>query len=217
MRSKEDAHDYRYFPEPDLPPLHVTDTRIDEVARSLPELPRAKVSRFMSQYGLPAYDAKLLCAERPLADLFEACTQHYKDYKKLSNWFLGELLRLLKDEGGSVTTLRFSTVQFANLLGAVEKGTISANAGKDVFGELFRTGKDPEAIIAEKGLAQVSDVGAIEAVVDEVLAKNAAEVEKYKAGKKQSYGLFVGQVMKAMKGKGNPTLVNELLKKKLGD
>jgi aspartyl-tRNA(Asn)/glutamyl-tRNA(Gln) amidotransferase subunit B len=217
MRSKEEAHDYRYFPEPDLPPLHLTDAQIDDAAKSLPELPRAKVTRFTSQYGLPAYDARILCAERPLADYFEAVAQHFKDYKKLSNWFLGELLRLLKDEGGSVTTLRFSTVQFANLLGAVEKGTISANAGKDVFGELFRTGKDPEAIIAEKGLAQVSDVGAIEAVVDEVLAKNAAEVEKYKAGKKQSYGFFVGQVMKAMKGKGNPALVNELLKKKLGD
>jgi aspartyl-tRNA(Asn)/glutamyl-tRNA(Gln) amidotransferase subunit B len=217
MRSKEEAHDYRYFPEPDLPPLHVTDARIDEVAKSLPELPRAKMSRFMSQYGLPEYDAKILCAERPLADYFEAVAQHFNGYKRLSNWFLGELLRLLKDEGGSVTTLRFSTVQFAKLLEEVEKGSISANAGKDVFGEMFRTGKDPEAIISEKGLAQVSDTGAIEAVVDEVLAKNAAEVEKYKAGKKQSFGFFVGQVMRAMKGKGNPALVNELLKKKLGE
>ncbi|PTL79129.1 Asp-tRNA(Asn)/Glu-tRNA(Gln) amidotransferase subunit GatB [Vitiosangium sp. GDMCC 1.1324] len=217
MRSKEEAHDYRYFPEPDLPPLHVTDARIDEVGKTLPELPRAKVTRFTSQYGLPEYDARILCAERPLADYFEAVAQHFKEYKRLSNWFLGELLRLLKDEGGSVTTLRFSTVQFANLLAAVEKGSISANAGKDVFGEMFRTGKDPEAIIAEKGLAQVSDTGAIEAVVDEVLAKNAGEVEKYRAGKKQIYGFFVGQVMKAMKGKGNPALVNELLKKKLGE
>ncbi len=217
MRSKEEAHDYRYFPEPDLPPLHVTDAQIDAAAQALPELPRAKVQRFMSQYGLPAYDAKILCAERPLADYFEAVAQHFKDYKKLSNWFLGELLRLLKEEGGSVTTLRFSTVQFAALLGAVDKGTISANAGKDVFGEMFRTGKDPEALIAEKGLAQVSDTGAIEAVVDEVLAKNAGEVEKYKAGKKHIFGFFVGQVMKAMKGKGNPALVNELLKKKIGE
>ncbi|ATB31547.1 Asp-tRNA(Asn)/Glu-tRNA(Gln) amidotransferase subunit GatB [Melittangium boletus] len=217
MRSKEEAHDYRYFPEPDLPPLHVTDAQLDEAARTLPELPRAKVSRFMSQYGLPAYDAKILCAERPLADYFEAVAQHHTDYKRLSNWCLGELLRLLKDEGGSVTTLRFSTVHFANLLGAVEKGTISANAGKDVFGEMFRTGKEPEAIIEEKGLAQVSDTGAIEAVVDDILAKNADAVEKYRAGKKQMYGFFVGQVMKAMKGKGNPGLVNDLLKKKLGE
>jgi aspartyl-tRNA(Asn)/glutamyl-tRNA(Gln) amidotransferase subunit B len=195
----------------------VTDAQLDEAARSLPELPRAKLTRFISQYGLPEYDAKILCAERPLADYFEAVAQHFKDYKKLANWFLGELLRLLKEEGGSITTLHFTTVQFAKLLEAVEQGKISANAGKEVFAELFRTGKEPEAIIAEKGLAQVSDVGAIEAVVDEVLGKNAGEVEKYKAGKKQIYGFFVGQVMKAMKGKGNPALVNELLKRKLGE
>ncbi|MET0401541.1 MAG: Asp-tRNA(Asn)/Glu-tRNA(Gln) amidotransferase subunit GatB, partial [Cystobacter sp.] len=217
MRSKEEAHDYRYFPEPDLPPLHLTDAQLDAAAQALPELPRAKVSRFQSQYGLPAYDAKILCAERPLADYFEAVVQHHEDAKRVSNWFLGELLRLLKDEGGSVTTLRFSTVQFGRLLGAVEKGTLSFNAGKDVFGEMFRTGRDPEAIIADKGLAQVSDTGAIEAVVDDILAKNAGEVEKYRAGKKQIYGFFVGQVMKAMKGKGNPGLVNDLLKKKLGE
>jgi aspartyl-tRNA(Asn)/glutamyl-tRNA(Gln) amidotransferase subunit B len=217
MRSKEEAHDYRYFPEPDLPPLHVTDAQLEAAAQALPELPRAKVSRFMSQYGLPAYDAKILCAERPLADYFEAVAQHFKDFKRLANWFLGELLRLLKEEGGSVTTLRFSTVHFAQLLAAVEKGSISANAGKDVFGEMFRTGKAPEAIIADKGLAQVSDTGAIEAVVDDILAKNAGEVEKYRAGKKQIYGFFVGQVMKAMKGKGNPALVNDLLKQKLGE
>jgi aspartyl-tRNA(Asn)/glutamyl-tRNA(Gln) amidotransferase subunit B len=219
MRSKEDAHDYRYFPEPDLPPLHVTDALIDQMAQGLPELPRPKLQRFMSQYGLPAYDAKLLCAERPLADFFEACAQHYKDYKKLSNWFQGELTRLLNESSGVValSMLRFTPGQFGELLTAVEKGTLSNNAAKDVFGEMFRTGKAPEAIIAEKGLAQESDAGAVEAVVDEVLAKNGGEVEKYRGGKKQIFGFFVGQVMKAMKGKGNPALVNELLKKKLGD
>ncbi len=219
MRSKEDAHDYRYFPEPDLPPLQVGDALIDQVAQGLPELPRPKLQRFMSQYGLPAYDAKLLCAERPLADFFEACAQHYKDYKKLSNWFQGELTRLLNESSGTValSMLRFTPAQFGELLTAVEKGTLSNNAAKDVFGEMFRTGKAPAEIIAEKGLAQVSDAGAVEAVVDEVLAKNAGEVEKYRGGKKQIFGFFVGQVMKAMKGKGNPTLVNELLKKKLGD
>jgi aspartyl-tRNA(Asn)/glutamyl-tRNA(Gln) amidotransferase subunit B len=218
MRSKEEAHDYRYFPEPDLPPLHIPDSAIDGAAYALPELPRPKFKRFMSQYGLPAYDAKLLTAERPLADFFEACAQHYKDGKKLSNWFLGEFSRLLKEEpGASLSTLKFTPTQFAELLEAVDKGTVSGNAAKDVLGEMFRTGKAPADVIAEKGLAQVSDVGAVEAVVDEVLAKNAGEVEKYRAGKKQIYGFFVGQVMKAMKGKGNPNLVNELLKKKLGE
>jgi aspartyl-tRNA(Asn)/glutamyl-tRNA(Gln) amidotransferase subunit B len=217
MRSKEEAHDYRYFPEPDLPPLHVSDAAIDAAAKALPELPRAKLTRFISQYGLPAYDARILTAERPLADCFEACAAHYPDAKKLSNWFLGELMRLLKEEGTLLSALRFTPAQLAELLRAVDLGTVSANAGKDVLGEMFRTGKAPADIIAEKGLAQVSDTGAIEAVVDDILAKNAGEVEKYRAGKKQVFGFFVGQVMRAMKGKGNPALVNDLLKKKLGD
>ena len=216
MRSKEEAHDYRYFPEPDLPPLHVSDAAIDAAAQALPELPRAKLTRFTTQYGLPAYDARILTAERPLADFFEACAAHYADAKKLSNWFLGELMRLLKEEGTPLSSLRFTPAQLAELLGAVDKGTVSANAGKDVLGEMFRTGKAPADIIAEKGLAQVSDTGAIEAVVDDILAKNTGEVEKYRAGKTQVFGFFVGQVMRAMKGKGNPALVNELLKKKLG-
>ncbi|QQR45868.1 Asp-tRNA(Asn)/Glu-tRNA(Gln) amidotransferase subunit GatB [Myxococcus xanthus] len=217
MRSKEEAHDYRYFPEPDLPPLHVSAEAIDAAAKALPELPRAKLQRFTRQYGLPAYDARILTAERPLADYFEACAGHYKDYKKLSNWFLGELMRLLKEEGTPLSALRFTPAQLGELLGAVDQGMVSANAGKDVLGEMFRTGKAPADIIAEKGLAQVSDTGAIEAVVDDILAKNAGEIEKYRAGKKQVFGFFVGQVMRAMKGKGNPALVNELLKKKLGD
>jgi aspartyl-tRNA(Asn)/glutamyl-tRNA(Gln) amidotransferase subunit B len=216
MRSKEDAHDYRYFPEPDLPPLHVSDALIDEVGRSLPELPRAKARRFLSQYGLPAYDVKILCAERPLADFFEACAAHYKDYKKLSNWFLGELMRLLNEKGGSISTLKVQPAQLVALLSSVDKGEISANAAKDVLAEMFRTGMDPASIIAEKGLAQVSDAAVIEATVDDAIAKNQGEVEKYRAGKKQVLGFFVGQVMKAMKGKGNPALINEMLKKKLG-
>ncbi|WP_141328094.1 Asp-tRNA(Asn)/Glu-tRNA(Gln) amidotransferase subunit GatB [Myxococcus sp. AB025B] len=217
MRSKEDAHDYRYFPEPDLPPLHVTTEVVEAVGRSLPELPRAKLQRFVSQYGLPAYDARLLTTERPLADFFEACAQRYPDAKKLSNWFQGELLRLLKESGTTVGELRFTPAQLAELLTLVDQGTVSGNAGKDVLGEMFRTGAAPADIVAEKGLAQVSDTGAIEAVVDDILAKNLGEVEKYRAGKKQVFGFFVGQVMRAMKGKGNPALVNDLLKKKLGD
>ncbi|QSQ17968.1 Asp-tRNA(Asn)/Glu-tRNA(Gln) amidotransferase subunit GatB [Myxococcus landrumensis] len=217
MRSKEEAHDYRYFPEPDLPPLLIAKERIEAVRHELPELPRAKLQRFVSQYGLPAYDARILTSERPLADFFEACAQRYPDAKKLSNWFLGELLRLLKESGTQVSEVRFTPTQLGELLGLVDQGTVSANAGKDVLAEMFRTGRAPSDIVAEKGLAQVSDTGAIEAVVDDILAKNMGEVEKYRAGKKQVFGFFVGQVMRAMKGKGNPALVNELLKKKLGD
>jgi len=216
MRSKEDAHDYRYFPEPDLPALHVTDALIEEVRKSLPELPKAKAQRFQSQYGLAAYDVKILCADPLLADFFEATARGYGDYKKISNWFQGELLRLLNEEGGTISTLKFAPSQLAALLTSVDKGEISASAGKDVLGEMFRTGKDPAAIIAAKGLGQVSDAAVIENAVDEVIAKNPGEVEKYRAGKKQVFGFFVGQVMKAMKGKGNPGLINELLKKKLG-
>jgi aspartyl-tRNA(Asn)/glutamyl-tRNA(Gln) amidotransferase subunit B len=217
MRSKEEAHDYRYFPEPDLPPLEVGEAQIEEIKRTLPELPRAKLARFQGQYGLSSKDARTLTAERALAEYFEEVARHYGDAKKLANWFLGEFLRLSKEENAAVGSLRFTPAQFGALLTEVDKGTISANAGKEVFGELFRTGKDPSTIIQEKGLSQVSDTGAIEAVVDEVLARCAGEVENYRAGKKQVFGFLVGQAMKAMKGKGNPQLVNALLKKKLGD
>ncbi|HEX9507805.1 MAG TPA: Asp-tRNA(Asn)/Glu-tRNA(Gln) amidotransferase subunit GatB [Myxococcales bacterium] len=215
MRSKEDAHDYRYFPEPDLPPLHLPEALINAEAAGLPELPRAKLLRLQSQYGLPLYDAKILCGDRALADFFEACAKEYLEYKKLSNWFLGELLRLFKEEGGALSSLKFSPAQFAFLLRALDGGEISASSAKDVFAEMFRDGRDPSAIISDKGLAQVSDVSQIESVVSEVLAKNAGEVEKYRAGKTQVFGFLVGQVMRAMKGKANPAVVNELLKRKL--
>ena len=218
MRSKEEAHDYRYFPEPDLPPLRVEAERIEKVRGTLPELPQKKRDRFMAEYGLTAYEANILCGEKPLANFFEACAAHYKDFKKLSNWFSGEFMRLMNEEtGASIENLRFAPQQFADLLNGIDKGSISTNAGKEVFAEMFRTGKAPDVIISEKGLAQVSDVAAIESIVDGILATNAGEVEKYRAGKKQIFGFFVGQAMKAMKGRGNPALVNELLRKKLGD
>jgi aspartyl-tRNA(Asn)/glutamyl-tRNA(Gln) amidotransferase subunit B len=217
MRSKEEAHDYRYFPEPDLPPLRLESELIDRMKAALPELPRARLKRFQEQYGLPAYDARILTGERSLADFFEAAAKAYSgDPKKLSNWCHGELMRLLNEGGGSVATLKFGPQGLAALLSEVDKGTIAANTGKAVLAEMFASGADPARIIADQGLAQVSDTGAIEAVVDGVLAANAGEVEKYRSGKKQIYGFFVGQVMKALKGKGNPSLVNELLKQKLG-
>jgi aspartyl-tRNA(Asn)/glutamyl-tRNA(Gln) amidotransferase subunit B len=217
MRSKEEAHDYRYFPEPDLPPLHVPPSLIDAQRRALPELPRAKVKRFQKDYGLPDYDARLLCADRALADYYEAAAKQYSDPKKLSNWIQGELLRFLKDEGATVASLRTTPAQLVALLGLVDQSKVSANSGKEVLAEMFRTGRDALPIVEERGLGQVSDAGAVEGVVDSVLAQNSAEVEKYRSGKKQVFGFLVGQVMRAMKGKGNPALVNELLKKKLGD
>jgi aspartyl-tRNA(Asn)/glutamyl-tRNA(Gln) amidotransferase subunit B len=217
MRSKEEAHDYRYFPEPDLPPLRVAEAQLARIREGLPELPRPRLQRFVRQYGLPERDARILTAERPFADLFEACVQHHADAKRVSNWFLGELSRLLKEEGVGLQALRFTPAQLGELLALVEKGTVSGNAAKDVFTEMFRTGRAPGDVVQERGLAQVSDAGAVERVVDEVLAKNAGEVEKYRAGKKQVYGFLVGQAMKAMKGQGNPALVNALLRQKLGE
>jgi aspartyl-tRNA(Asn)/glutamyl-tRNA(Gln) amidotransferase subunit B len=218
MRSKEEAHDYRYFPEPDLPPLVVPAELVERVRASLPELPREKFLRFQVDYGLPAYDARILVADRPLADFFEAVWKHYgTSAKKLANWFTGELQRLLKELGTTVGAVRFSAEQFAGLLKLVDGGEVSGNAAKEVFAEMFRTGKDPARIVADRGLGLEKDKGAVEAAVEAVLAANAAEVEKYRAGKKQVLGFLVGQVMKAMKGKGNPAQVNAVLKSKLGD
>ena len=218
MRSKEEAHDYRYFPEPDLPPLRIPAGYVERIERELPELPRAKLQRFTETYGLPAYDAKILVGDRALADLFEKVQATYGGpAKKLANWFTGELLRLLKEGPTELSALRFSPEQFAELIKLVDAGELSNNAAKDVFAEMFRTGRAPKEIAREKGLIQVQDAGAVEAAVDAVLAANPDEVEKYRAGKKQVLGFLVGQVMKAMKGKGNPAVVNELLRKKLGD
>ena len=218
MRSKEEAHDYRYFPEPDLPPLRIPEGYVERIERTLPELPRARLHRFTAAYGLPAYDAKILVGDRALADLFEKVQATYGGpAKKLANWFTGELLRLLKEGPTELSALRFPPGQFAELIKLVDAGELSNNAAKDVFGEMFRTGRAPKEIAREKGLIQVQDAGAVEAAVDAVLAANPDEVEKYRAGKKQVLGFLVGQVMKAMKGKGNPALVNAALKAKLGD
>ena len=215
MRSKQDAHDYRYFPEPDLPPLHLSEEMVEVNRGALPELPRPKLQRFKKQYGLADYEGKQLCAERELADFYETCAKGYRDYKKLANWFLGELLRLFKEEHGSLKVLKISAQQFGQLLSLVDKGLVSANSAKEVFAEMYRSGEEPESIIARKGLGQIQDAGEIERIISEVLSKNAGEAEKYRSGKVQVFGFLVGQVMKAMKGKGNPALVNEQLKKKL--
>ena len=218
MRSKEEAHDYRYFPEPDLPPLRIPAGLVERIEKELPELPRAKLERFAKEYGLSVYDAKILVSDRSLADYFEQVARDYGGpAKKLANWFTGELLRLLNESGTALSGLRFGPPHFAALLKMVDAGELSNNAAKDVFAELFHGGRDPKDIAQEKGLIQVQDSGAVDAAVDAVLAANQGEVEKYRAGKKQVFGFLVGQVMKQMKGKGNPALVNAALKARLGD
>lgn len=216
MRSKEEAHDYRYFPEPDLPPLTVSEARVADARAALPELPRARRRRYVEALKLPEYDAQVLTAERAMSDLFDACVAEGCEPKKTSNWLMGELSRLLNESGGSAASVRFAPKQLKALLAAVESDTISGAAAKDVFAEMFRTGREPAEVIAEKGLAQAQDSGALDAAIDQVMAANPKNVESYRAGNAKLLGFFVGQVMKALGGKANPKKVNEALVKKLG-
>ncbi len=215
MRSKEDAHDYRYFPEPDLPPLLVSADEIAKAKTELPELPQSRRRRYVEQLKLTEYDAGVLTADRELSELYERCLAPVGDAKKVANWFLGEVSRLLNESGVKPGAVKFTPGQFAALLQSIESGEISQNAGKEVFGQMFATGAEPKDVIAEKGLAQVSDTGALEKVIDEIIAGNQKNVEAYRAGNPKLLGFFVGQAMKAMKGKGNPKVINELLEKKL--
>jgi aspartyl-tRNA(Asn)/glutamyl-tRNA(Gln) amidotransferase subunit B len=221
MRSKEEAHDYRYFPEPDLPPVFVDDALVERVRATLPELPRARSERYQRDLGLSAYDAALLTGERAVAELFDATLERYgrsaEAAKRVANWLTGEGARLANETGVELAASRLDAGGLAGLLRLVDAGAIGGPGAKQVFETLFREGGDPEQIVRAKGLAQVSDEGAIEAIVDRVVAASPGEVERYRGGNKKLLGFFVGQVMKEMKGKGNPAVVNALLKKKLGD
>ncbi len=228
MRTKEEAHDYRYFPEPDLVPIIIQKTpqiisplgMPSEEAFGIPEiklieLPDPKRKRFVSEYGLPEYDADILTSERPLADWFEEAVRLGGQPKAVSNWIMVELMRLLNEENKSIEECPLKPKQLADMLKLIDKGTISGKIAKTVFEEMYKTRKDAESIVKEKGLVQISDAGEIEKVVDEVIAKNPKEVVRYRAGDEKLLGFFVGHVMKLTKGKANPQMVNELLKKKL--
>ncbi|NLY55778.1 MAG: Asp-tRNA(Asn)/Glu-tRNA(Gln) amidotransferase subunit GatB [Firmicutes bacterium] len=215
MRTKEQADDYRYFPDPDLVPLIVSPEWIEEVRARLPELPPAKFERFVREYGLPEYDANLIIATKAQADFFEATVALYNDPKTVSNWMMGELTRLLKTSGQEIEDCKVTPELLAKLLTLVDNGTISGTAAKSVLEEVFATGKDPELIVQEKGLAQISDTAELEKIVAAVIAANPASVEDYRNGKDKALGFLVGQVMKETKGRANPKLVNELLRKQL--
>ena len=221
MRSKEEAHDYRYFPEPDLPPVIVDDALVERVRRALPELPRARAARYRDALGLSAYDAGLLVADKGVADFFDRTLEAYgaspDAAKRIANWLNGDVARLANETGAEPGAWKLTPAALAAVLRLQDAQTIGGPGAKQVVDEVFRTGAAPEAVVRAKGLAQVSDEGAIEAAVDKVLAASAAEVERYRGGNKKLLGFFVGQVMKEMKGKGNPGVVNALLKKKLGD
>ena len=195
--------------------MTITPERLDQGRRTLPELPGARQERFVSHYGLPEYDAGVVTSSRPLADYFEACVKLFGQPKTVSNWVMGELLRELNNSGTPVAASPVSPERFVNLLKLVDNGTISLKVARDLFPELYASGKSPEQLVQEKGLTQVSDEGALEKIIDDVMAKNPAQLAQYRSGKDQVLGFFVGQVMKASGGKANPGKVNELLKKKL--
>ena len=214
MRSKEDAHDYRYFPDPDLLPLVLDEAWIEELRKELPELPDAKRARFMCEYGLPAYDSGVLVAEQATADFYEAVAKG-RDAKLAANWVIGDFFAALNRTGRSIETSPVSAASLGQLLDLMADNTINGRIAKEVLEAMVETGEEPSAIVEAKGLRQVTDTGAIDAAVDKVLAANADKLAEYKSGKEKLFGFFVGQVMKAMAGKGNPALVNETLKRKL--
>jgi aspartyl-tRNA(Asn)/glutamyl-tRNA(Gln) amidotransferase subunit B len=226
QRSKEYAHDYRYFPEPDLPPLAFNDEWIDEIRSRIEELPDTMRERFLSQYGLPVYDVDLLVDSRAMAKYFEDCVSYMpklsngkdlgKMAKSVSNWLLGDFSRMLNATNTKIENVKTSPKHVADMLVLLDKGTISGPTAKAVFEEMFLSGKEAKDIIAEKGLSQISDGTKIENVVDKVIASNSQAVSDYKAGKQQSLSFLIGQVMKATKGRANPGLAKEIIVDKLG-
>jgi aspartyl-tRNA(Asn)/glutamyl-tRNA(Gln) amidotransferase subunit B len=215
MRSKEEAHDYRYFPEPDLPPLVVDEARIAAVKQTMPELPEARRQRFVAAYGLPAYDAGVLTSSSGLADYFEKVAAASGSAKAASNWVMGELLRTMKERGTDVAQVPLRPEALAGLISVVARGTISNAIAKEVFAKMYDTGRSAEDIVAAEGLAQNSDEGALLGIIRDVIARNADAAAQYRAGQQKTFGFLVGQVMKGSGGKANPKLANELLKREL--
>ncbi|MEQ1896533.1 MAG: Asp-tRNA(Asn)/Glu-tRNA(Gln) amidotransferase subunit GatB [Vicinamibacterales bacterium] len=212
MRSKEEAHDYRYFPEPDLPPLVVDAARVEAVRATMPELPEARRTRFVAAYGLPAYDAGVLTQSAAVAGYFEATVAASGNAKLASNWVMGDILRMVKERDCAVETLPVTPASLGGLIRLIEQGTISSAMAKDVFVTMFSSGRTADDIVAAEGLSQNSDAGALAAIVAEVLAANPDAAAQYRAGKPQTFGFLVGQVMKASGGKANPKLANQVLR-----
>jgi aspartyl-tRNA(Asn)/glutamyl-tRNA(Gln) amidotransferase subunit B len=217
MRSKEDAHDYRYFPDPDLLPLEITPAMLEQVRATLPELPQARRERYVGEYALTVYDANALTASREMADFFDACVSAVgaSNSKLCANWLIGEVSAQLNRDGLEMAQCPVNAEQLSGMLARIVDCTISNSGAKEVFRSLWSEGGDADAIIEAKGLKQVSDSGAIEALVDEIIASNADKVAEYRSGKDKLFGFFVGLAMKASKGKANPAQLNDILKQKL--
>ena len=215
MRGKEEAHDYRYFPDPDLVPVVISDEWREGIKNALPELPMEKRARFVEQYGIPPYDAGVLTASRDLADYYEETVRLCGKPKIASNWVMGDFLAYLNEEKLDVTESPVTPQILAELIDMIKDGTISGKIAKEVFEDMSRSGKSPREIVEEKGLVQITDTAELEKIVEEVLEANQKQLEQYRGGKRQLFGFFVGQAMKATRGRANPEIVNELLKKKL--
>jgi aspartyl-tRNA(Asn)/glutamyl-tRNA(Gln) amidotransferase subunit B len=215
MRGKEEAHDYRYFPEPDLVPLIIDEAWVEDVRKELPELPMQKMERFMNQYGLPRYDVEILTGDRDLAAYFEETVGLFPEAKTVSNWIMGELLRELKNKNASPAESPLRPAHLAELLALIRDDVISGKIGKEIFPEIYQRGVMPKILIEEKGLLQISDSVALKATIDSVVTRFPKEVEEYRGGKEKLLGFFVGQVMKETKGKANPKLLNQLLIERL--
>lgn len=216
MRGKEEAHDYRYFPDPDLIAVQVSEERLSEIRLGLPELPDQKRDRFIKELGISAYDAAVITASKKLAQFFDETVAHCGEPKTVANWVTGELLRLLKLDEREIDDLAMKPSDLGALIKLIKAGTISTSIAKQVFEEMYKTGRGPETIVEEKGLVQISDTSAILSAIDNVIAANPGQLAELKGGKDKLFGFFVGQVMKQMGGKANPAVVNTLLKQKLG-
>ena len=217
MRGKEEAHDYRYFPDPDLVPIVIGDAWVANIRTQLPELPEARKARFVIDYALPAAEAAYITGSRELADYFETCVKAFPQPKTVCNWVMGSLLAMLNEQGKTIAECPVSPERLAGLLKLIDSATISGKIAKTVFEEMVATGETAEAIVEKKGLVQITDEEAIRETVRRVLEENPQEVEAYRGGKKKLLGFFVGQVMKATQGKANPKMVNEILRELLGD
>ncbi|GBF10769.1 Asp-tRNA(Asn)/Glu-tRNA(Gln) amidotransferase subunit GatB [Tepidibacillus sp. HK-1] len=217
MRSKEEAHDYRYFPDPDLVDTIIDEEWIERIKSEIPELPDARKERYINQYGLPAYDAEILTSSKALANFFEETLNYTQDAKAVSNWIMGEVLGYLNAQNLEIQASKLTSKGLGDMVQLIEKGTISNKIAKTVIREMLETGKAPETIVKEKGLIQISDEGEIAKIVEQVLAKNTQSVEDYRNGKEKALGFLVGQVMKESRGKANPALVNKLILEKLNE
>ncbi len=215
MRTKEDAHDYRYFPEPDLLPVHLSEEYINNLKDTLPELPESRKERYINDIGLPEYDAGIITSSKYLSDFFEATTKECGNAKAVSNWIMGDIIRIVKDKYLEYSEIPITPTNLAKLVTLVDKGTISSSIARKVFDDVVETGKDPETIVKEKGLVQISDEGAIKEVALRILEANPQSIADYKAGKDRALGFLVGQCMKEMKGKGNPQILNQIILKEL--